>query len=177
MKPSAKQKTGMGSNWLFRVMTCLLVLVFLSFWLLSGLYAKYTTSDQTPHAARVAAFRVRASAKNSTLSMREWNLTDDHTYELTIENDSEVAVSFTVRFRFQNPLPDGITVTLNDQKPDGTDGTEYVFEQAGNLGAGAKQILRLQFEADWNQFAASQDGSEASVSCAFDADICMTQID
>lgn len=110
----------MKRNRIYWLFSLVLVLTLVSFTLVSGTYAKYTTSIAGTDSARVAKFAVKAAGASSGTSA-SFNLFDTildtsdgiaegdvtaaliapgtkGSFDLVLENDSEVTVSYAVAF-------------------------------------------------------------------------------
>lgn len=95
-KPSGRPPMRLGSL-MIRVALILLCLVMISIHLMSGMYARYTTKGSGGDDARVAKFEVltEGDAKGLVLTSASIDSASGD-YKITITNNSEVAVTYTV---------------------------------------------------------------------------------
>ncbi len=143
-----------SSPWLFRAVALLLLLVLVSFYCLSGLYARYGSQKGDADGARVATFAVETDLDRITLGLDEEaspsftiggeEEVDSIVIPFYIDNGSEVAVTYAVAADFGAPLPDYVTLTLSDGTATRTvdaDGAArtYTFADFGFIGVGAER--------------------------------------
>jgi len=112
---SRKQSAVQLNSFLFLLVSVLLVLVLISTAMLSGMYARFSTTAGGSDAARVAKFDIHKEGDLSSELSLEYvpGMTDSYT--LIVTNRSEVAVSstFTVK-RLTNNLP--LTLELDGER-------------------------------------------------------------
>lgn len=111
----------------FYVGIVLACLTLISVYMTSGLYARYTTRATSSDSARVAKFRVTDTLtvtdskgdEVNSFTMIEDSLIpgESTTYTFAVQNDSEVAVRFSVRGEasinnLPLDIPDNVSVTL-----------------------------------------------------------------
>lgn len=102
----------------------LLCLTLVSVWLMSGLYARYTTSDSASDSARVAAFVFDVSDTNNTHMIDISGIQkpgDTETYAFIVKNSngsaiSEVSETYTITVALNGSMP--LTATLNKADSD-----------------------------------------------------------
>lgn len=121
----------------------LLYLVVLTTWLTAGLYAKYTTHASSTDDARVAEWDVSATGEENA------ELTVDCTvaasaedgYQITVQNASEVAVTYDIKIKLDTALPAGITAKLdgNQTAQISADRKSLTFSNAEYLATGTTQ--------------------------------------
>ena len=186
-------------NVMMRFAAILLVLVFVSACMLSGLLAKYTATSESSDAARAAAFSV------NVINHEEKNITtmDIGTeqpmavYHLEITNDSEVAVTYDIILKMSEELPQGIKVSIADNK-EGTsmvdveatkdfsllNNEKYRFSGVGQMSPDTKVEKYLIFSVDSNaeesvyeMIAEEIHAEEYNENIEFTIDIVFTQID
>lgn len=146
----------------------LLCLVLVSSHLTSGLYARYTSSSTGSDSARVAKFEVETSGADENISVTADNSgSNNGTYIITIENKSEVAVSYNVSYQLTPVLgdsPAGVSAALDSN--------------TGELAAGAAPVTHtLTLSVDWAAFTQGQTGANVSKDISFTVNIHFEQID
>lgn len=99
-----EQKNKRPVNWMLRIAAILLCLVSASLYLVTGLYARYTTSATGSDGARVAKFEIsmgyldetKAEGEAGQIHSNPFQITmkpgEKQTRKVTMKNDSEVAV-------------------------------------------------------------------------------------
>ena len=142
----------------------LLCLVLVSSHLTSGLYARYTSSSTGSDSARVAKFAVETSGADENISVKTGTSDPDTTsYTITIENKSEVAVSYQLT-PVLSGTPAGVTASLDSN--------------TGELAAGAAPVTHtLTLSVDWAAFTQDQTGANVSKDITFTVNIHFEQID
>ena len=92
----------------FRLGVALLCALFITSHMMSGLYARYSTTATGSASASVAKFDIDANCVYDA---------ETDKYKLTITNNSEVTVSYSVLFMVDgSELPNGIIITeINEQ--------------------------------------------------------------
>ena len=172
----SNQKSPDFNSLLLRFTAVLSVLVLLSFHLLSGLLAKYNSLQKKTDSAHVAVFSVGVTGGAAFLEMTSEN-DDSADYTLTLANNSDVAVSYSVTLKFYSAPPDGISITLGGDALQPTENENVLSSQKkGSLAAHSQTQLTLRFEADWNEFAATGSEDTLSVEKSFEATVDFVQI-
>ena len=84
----------------------MLCLVLFSLYMTSGMFAKYATGGTSSGNGRVAKFSVTATdqGKSEYVFDQAAAQQPDGSYEVTIENDSEVAVRYTIILKFDRAI-------------------------------------------------------------------------
>ena len=127
----------------------LLCLTLFSAHFTSGLYAKYTSTATGSDSARVAKFEVVTTGEegDNVVVFTSGEATDD-VYKFTIQNNSEVAVKYSLTLAPTNPLPDYISSTSFNPV-------------SGNLAVGSDPVeCQLAFNVDWAKF--TEDASNTA---------------
>lgn len=149
---------GRTANFIWYLAGLLLFLTMLSTHLLGGVYARYTATGSGSDAARVAAFRVDVTAEEVNAVCTE---SQDGTYTLTVTNDSEVAVAYTISARPGAETEIALVLT----SPEGLTGT---------LAPGAAQTRTLTFAPeDWSQVTKGASGSSLTFTLDVPWHICV----
>ena len=114
MKPR-KQAAPQPNTFLFRLVSVLLTLVLISSAMLSGMYARYSTTASGSDAARVAKFDIHKDGNLISDLPLEYIPGQSGSYTLIVTNRSEVAVNSTLTVqRLTNNLP--LTLELNGER-------------------------------------------------------------
>ena len=164
LKPSAPVAVG---SMMMRIAAALICLVLISTHMMSGLYAKYTSRGTGSDSARVAAFDVNVTGTPDAVavSCTESGIANG-TYTLTVENQSEVAVRYTLM----------VTVT-----GDGAAAVVGSFDSSeGALEAGTtSKVHTLTFSvSDWSLLTQAVKGSSATTkSLKFTVTVNAEQVD
>ena len=129
-------------NWMMRIAAVLLVMVFVSMHMVSGLFARYTTSESGSDGARVAKFQINESLldKGATvISSLKVGMVPGVPYEVevAVKNASEVAVEYEIEVQQLSSnlplrfwvLPDEGSVDLEQVVLD-AQAAPYVFSRA-----------------------------------------------
>ena len=177
----AKPSTGDG---LMRIAFVLLCLVIFSVYMMGGLLAKYAASGSGEDSARVAKFDVKVTGTATDKEIVAVDVTDANanpgTYQITVKNDSEVAVSYII----------SVTITPEDRNGDGTpdfasDDISCVIQRGGavsnegTLAVGAAEAVHtLTFTVvDWAAVTQFMTGTNDEVSFTFTVNVNVEQID
>ena len=98
-------------KWIRYILAVLLCLILISFWMMSNIYAKYSTQASGSDDARVAKFDIteailnNGSEANETLSF-DLAPGEEKIYTVQVTNKSEVAVEYSITAESQyNNLP------------------------------------------------------------------------
>lgn len=147
------KKSDIRANTALRLAVVLFLLTLISAHILSGLLAKYCTSDNDVNTARVASFSVSASGQPEGVEMSAQR-NGDNTYSITLTNNSEVAVSCAMEIKFNKPLPKGVSVKIDSIAPSEPfkDNT-LKFDRICELNIGGTYTAELVFDVDWNAYA------------------------
>lgn len=106
-----------------RVAAVLFCLTLFSTYLVTGLFARYTTSVQSSDQARVAAFSIKGEGDLSRTIAATLVPGEDTDVKLIIRNDSEVAVEYKIEVtRETSNLP----LSFRMEKEGTSDSTQYV---------------------------------------------------
>lgn len=172
----SKRQSPDFNSLLLRFTAVLTILVLLSFHLLSGLLAKYNSLQKKTDSAHVAVFSVGVTGSTASLEMTSSD-GDGADYILTLINDSDVAVSYSVTLKFDSAPPDGLSITLDGDAFRKVTGENVLSSpKKGSLAAHSQTQLTLRFEADWNEFAAAGSEDTLSVEKSFEATVDFVQI-
>ncbi len=134
------------SVWIMRIAATIGCLTIISAYLLSGVYAKFSTSASGSDSARVAKWDVQVT--NISNSYNEEGAVPTVTYTFNVENNSEVSANCSVKITFDKAPSSHITLKLQEQeiKCDGVS-TEYVFNGiAHNAGETKPYTLYVEIQ-------------------------------
>lgn len=174
-----EQQNSYKNHWCYRTLTILLFLVLLSFWTLSGILAKYTSVTVKDDFARVASFSVEAigETNNPELLLTSINQISSD-YKITLTNDSEVAVSYQVILTFDESLPKGIVLKLDDKEPSVSDDRKtFTFEVIKGIEVNSSKEVILHFQVDNLSFLDNEVGMKYETSLDFHINVKFVQID
>lgn len=134
------KKNNRHSNWILRLAGILFCLTLFSVHLTSGLYARYTTSASGSDSARVARFDIKQTGELMQLiELDVWPGFTSEDYTIVLENNSEVAVAYTVSVeRLTENLP--LTLTI-----DGESG----LAASGTMQANAVDSVNYRLQIAW----------------------------
>ena len=162
MKPSGRPPMRLGSL-MIRIALILLCLVMISVHMMSGMYARYTTSGTGSDDARVAKFDVKVNGSDDVTI--DCKVGEDGTYEITVNNESEAAVSYKISV--SHGAVDGVSSSLNNN--------------SGVLAPGTTTQAKdhvLTFTVDWAKFTADvENAASKTVSFKFTVTIDVVQVD
>ena len=113
---------------LMRTAAVLLLLVMLTTSVVSGHYARYTTTVTSGDSARVAKYEVTVAAASADTLKLDPNGTDKTaSYNFSVTSGSEVTVEYDLVVVFPKAMQEGITLTLTQGS------TEISLTQDGNI--------------------------------------------
>jgi hypothetical protein len=148
---------------MMRIALVLLCLVMISFHLMGSMYARYTTKASSSNDARVAKFDVKVNGSDDVTI--DCKVGEDGTYEITVNNESEVAVSYKISV--SHGAVDGVSSSLNNN--------------SGVLAPGTTTQAKdhvLTFTVDWAKFTADvENAASKTVSFKFTVTIDVVQVD
>ncbi|MBQ4533647.1 MAG: hypothetical protein IJA18_00435 [Ruminococcus sp.] len=162
----------------------LLCLTLISVYLVSGLYARYATTQRISKAAAVAEFSPLASFTEDT-----WVFDSDASqtaysfeYEIKLSNPSEVDVNCGLEITFPDDMLSGAVFTFNDTVKENNNGTAINFGNFEDLSSGdatgVTKILKITINKEcYDRIMSTHNGQNNSLSAYFDAVISFTQID
>lgn len=159
----------------------LLCLVMFSTHLMGGLYARYTATGTGEDSARVAAFNVDVSGSPELVTVS--TAANEGVYTVTVENDSEVAVAYSMKVTAPTGLGFAVDVKLGGVTEQlSADELSADFGQVGQLAVGPDQSAShdLSFSvADWDAFTKNATGglSHTSDKTEFTVTVDVVQID
>ena len=162
----AKPSKGNGAMRLAFVMLCLLMV---SVYMMAGLLAKYRTSGDGGDGARVAKFDVRVTGTATDMDIECKEVADTGTYQITVENKSEVAVRYTVTVDIR-PVDDAFDPSAI---------TALWDTNSGELAVGAaanKHTLTFSVN-DWAAVTKNMNGASGNISFTFTVTVNAEQID
>lgn len=175
-------RIGQG-NIMMRLTALLSVLVVLSFCVTSGMLARYATQRDTDGDARVAAFRVLAASSPDSVTVDCTTAgPNEGSFDLTVTNQSEVAVRYDIIVTLTQDLPAGVSAKIDGNAPTtvSVDQRTLTFKRVGDLAVGpASAVHTLLFSVDDFLAFTAPAVSEVYTSgeLAFDVTVNFVQID
>lgn len=109
-----ERKTGYGYR-ITGILSALLCMTLISFWMLGGLYARYTTQGSGSDSARVAVFDISDSNTLTRDFAVSLNGANEQSIKVMVQNKSEVAVRYRMEFAADGNLPLKITAQSANQ--------------------------------------------------------------
>ena len=168
MKPSNRRPIQLGSV-MMRIALVLLCMVMISFHLMGSMYARYTTKGSGSDDARVAKFDVKVTGDSNAVRV-DCAQSTDNVYTITIQNLSEVAVSYEIKV---------VTSVNGGSKLFDTDGVAVtVDQQNGSLAVDTQAERKLTFTVnDWSKITENMAGESGEVTLKFSVTIDIVQVD
>ena len=162
---------------LLRVALVVLCLTMLCVHLMGSLYGRYSSTAEGSDSARVAKFDVKVTGDvNNNISVQCTQMPGNSaTYQITVKNDSEVAVKYDVIITLSK-LVNGVKYTLDNREPVAALTTTYADVRQLAPNAPNANVHVLTFLVDWNQFTESATGASYSDSFTFDITIHVEQV-
>ena len=146
-------------------LACLLfVLVMITTYMTSGLYARYTTKATDSDSARVAKFDVDITGDVKDLDVVASKDKNTGIYEIKITNNSEVVVKYKTKLEF---------ISGNAEVVNG------IFEKdSGNIDINETKIITLSFSVvNQEEFTKDKTGKTASETIGFKVIVDVEQVD
>lgn len=172
-----KKKTATGPL-LLRIALILLCMTLFSTSMLSGLYAKYIAKNNGEDSARVAKFNVEAAGLSGDITVDASAGKTNGEYKFTVTNNSEVAITYDLVITFDQALPTGVSLTLQDYGLSISKDNTFTFSKVASLAPGMVGTEHtLTFQLDLNAFTEEVSGESVSKAVSFTATIRCTQID
>lgn len=160
----------------------LLFLTLLSIHLTSGLFARYTTTVTAGDSARVAKFDVDVTADIKDITV-DCEQSDSGTFTLTVTNNSEVTVRYTLILTLlENKQIHGTDLYMykdTDNTPYFPTNNVYTFTNLGTLTPGANQTHNITFGV-YSWHTVTEDANESPTynwDLDFNVDVVATQVD
>lgn len=161
----------------------LLFLTLLSIHLTSGLFARYTTTVTASDSARVAKFDVDVTADIEDITV-DCAQSDSGTFILTVTNNSEVTVRYTLILTLlenkQIKATDLYMYKDTDDTPYFPKNNVYTFTNLGTLTPGANQTHNITFGV-YSWHTVTEDAKDSppiyNWDLDFNVDVVATQVD
>jgi hypothetical protein len=183
MKKGENRKNRYGwIGHIFPICILLCICVGVSYWSLFGLLARYTVKNTQSSTARIASFTVSATGEGKKDIISYESKVSTYDYNITVNNDSEVAVSYEVTVLLGNTFPAGVTATLNQKAPLSTtteaDGsTTLKFGVIGTLEVAKSAVDTLTISVDWTQVPMTEQVETYRQEVDFSVSVQFVQID
>lgn len=163
-----------------RIASVMLCLVLFSLYMTSGMFAKYTTGGNGKGNGRVAKFSVTATdaGENVYVFDQAAEQQPDGSYTVTIKNDSEVAVRYTIILKFDRAIPDYLTITPAGFNVEYEDGRKVARLEGGDLIPNNDTVTKkITFGVDYDKFVDGVTLGQQTETLSFDTIVRLTQID
>lgn len=129
----------------------LLSLVLVSFWLLSNMYARYTTQTEGSDSARVAKFNVtETGTATQRVKIDDAYPGFEKTYDVSVTNNSEVALDYVmeIKNKYENlPLQFQMLNNENDE----------ITSKSETIAATDHEAHSYKLKINWQKNAESQN--------------------
>ena len=168
-----------------RIAGLMLCLVLFSAYMTSGMLVRYATGGTTSGGGRAAKISVAVEGGADLEFVQADGVFNENDYVVTVTNNSEVAMRYTVEFVFPAGLED-VTVTRGSAEPQTATGT-VVFSGSKDLAPGSEPqeetftfavTEHTAYTTDWHE---ATDTSTAiavkDIDLDFDVLVTFTQID
>ena len=164
-----------------RIASVMLCLVLFSLYMTSGMLAKYTTGGNGKGNGRVAKFSVTATDRGkSEYVFDQAAVQPDGSYAVTVKNDSEVAVRYTIILKFDRAIPDYLKITpAEDVTVSYDENDKKVVElTGGDLDPQSPEVTKtIKFGVDYDKFVDGVTLGQQTERLSFDTIVRLTQID
>lgn len=142
------------SVFIMKTLSVLLCLTLFSMWMLTNMYARYTTETSSEDSARVAAYVFELSDSENSKILDLNNIKkpgDSQTYSFTVTNKkgtviSEVAQSYTMKTEIDGSLPLNCSITAQEKDDKDSAGKNFVCSldcATGNTGSATSEEIHL----------------------------------
>ena len=161
-----------------RIASVMLCLVLFSLYMTSGMFAKYTTGGNGKGNGRVAKFSVTATdAGESEYVFDQAAVQPDGSYAVTVKNDSEVAVRYTIILKFDRAIPGYLTITPAEDVTVSND-KKVVELTGGDLDPQSPEVTKtIKFGVNYDDFVDGVTLGQQTETLSFDTIVRLTQID
>ena len=144
----------------FNLGLVLMCLMLISFSMMGGLYARYSTTATGEATAQIAKFDVQVTGDNTAVAVNVAEVTKG-VYTFTITNNSDVTVEYGL--------------TMADEQPAGIVAS---FDQSGGkLLSGKNVACKLTFTVDLDEVTKDMSGSSGSINYNFTVTVNVEQVD
>lgn len=137
-----RDKSTAKVNITLRIAAVMLVLVLISASMISGMYARFTTTAYGEDSARVAKWDVNVTNTSTSKTFNESGsvaTAEELTYNFTVTNNSEVSMEYSVKVSFDTAPPANVSLILDGEEITCNGGKEYIFNpRTYNVGETAK---------------------------------------
>ncbi len=160
-----------------RAALILLCLTLISIRLTGGLYARYTAMAGGDDSARVAKFDVQVSLSDG---IQLSNAQKSGEYTITVTNNSEVAIEYTLVLSFTEAVPSGLSAEL-DGNIGLVEGSSIKFPAKSSLAPGVSSnshTLTLSVaDGQWSDISKEMSGIKGEKNMSFTVDVTAAQLD
>ena len=144
----------------FNLGLVLMCLMLISFSMMGGLYARYSTTATGEATAQIAKFDVQVTGDNTAVAVNVAEVTKG-VYTFTITNNSDVTVEYGL--------------TMADEQPAGI--VANFDQNEGKLLSGEAVAPKLTFTVDLDEVTKSMSGSSGSINYNFTVKVNVEQVD
>lgn len=145
----------------FNLGLVLMCLMLISFSMMGGLYARYSTTATGEATAQIAKFDVQVTGDTTGVAVDVAEVTKG-VYTITITNNSDVTVEYDLTMAYEQTVS-GIVANFDYNE--------------GNLLSGKNVACKLTFTVDWAEVTKGMSGSSDSISYDFTVTVNVEQVD
>ncbi len=162
-----------------RIASVMLCLVLFSLYMTSGMLAKYTTGGNGKIDSRVAKFNVTATdAGENEYVFDQAKQQPDGSYLVTVKNDSEVAVRYTIILKFDRAIPGYLEITGDGFEVKYEDDRKVARLEGGDLIPNNDTVTKkITFGVNYDEFVDGVTLGQQTETISFDTIVRLTQID
>ena len=145
----------------FNLGLVLMCLMLISFSMMGGLYARYSTTATGEATAQIAKFDVQVTGDTTDVDV-DVAEEKEGVYTFTITNNSDVTVEYDLTMDYGQPVS-GIVANFDHNE--------------GNLLSGENVARKLTFTVDLAEVTKGMSGPSDSISCHFTVTVNVEQVD
>ena len=145
----------------FNLGLVLMCLILISFSMMGGLYARYSTTATGEATAQIAKFDVQVTGDTTGVDV-DVAEEKEGVYTFTITNNSDVTVEYDLTMAYEQPVS-GIVANFDHNE--------------GNLLSGENVARKLTFKVDLAEVTKGMSGPSDSISCHFTVTVKVEQVD
>ena len=145
----------------FNLGLVLMCLMLISFSMMGGLYARYSTTATGEATAQIAKFDVQVTGDNTAVAV-DVAQEKEGVYTFTITNNSDVTVEYDLTVAYGQPVP-GIVANFDRDE--------------GKLLSGKNVARKLTFTVNLDEVTKSMNGSTGSINYNFTVKVNVEQVD
>ena len=146
----------------FNLGLVLMCLMLVTFSMVGGLYARYSTTATGEATAQIAKFDVQVTGDTTGVAVDVAQETEEGVYTFTIINNSDVTVKYGLTMTCEQPVS-GIVANFDQNE--------------GNLRPGENVARKLTFTVDLAEVTKDMSGPSGSISYDFTVKVNIEQVD